>query len=377
MSPSPDDQGMRLQRSSRDPAALVPRLTEWLATQLPDGADPELTLGSGIDSNGMSSETLTLTLRWREGGQTQVADLIARVVPSAGDFPVYEHYNLPDQFDVMRIVAEATDVRVPRVRFLEPTGDVLGSPFLLMDRVEGEVPPDVMPYTFGGNWLFDATPEQQRRVQEGTVEALAKLHAIPDAATTFAFLDPRYPGESVLERNLNRARAWYEFAARDIGPSPLVERILAWLKANLPEPSSYDTVLSWGDARLGNCMYRDFAPVAVLDWEMASIGPRELDVAWIVFGHRVFHVIANNFGLPGMPDFMHVDDVRATYAAHSGVDLGDLTWYTMFAALNYSVVFLRAGGRQIHFGEMERPGDIEVLLHHRALVEELLAELGA
>ncbi|MFE7802706.1 phosphotransferase family protein [Nocardia sp. NPDC057440] len=377
MSPSPDDQGMRLQRSSRDPAALIPRLTEWLATQLPDEADPKLTLGSGIDSNGMSAQTLTLTLSWREAGDTEVAGLIARVVPAPGDFPVYEHYNLRDQFDVMRIVAEATDVRVPQVRFLEPTGDVLGTPFLLMDRVDGRVPPDVMPYTFGNNWLFDAAPEQQRRVQESTIETLAKLHAIPDAATTFTFLDPRQPGASLLERNLNRARAWYEFAARDIGPSPLAERILTWLTANLPEPSSYETVLSWGDARLGNCMYRDFAPVAVLDWEMATIGPRELDVAWIVFGHRVFHAIANNFGLPGMPDFMRVEDVRTTYAVHSGVELADLTWYTMFAALNYSVVFMRAGGRQIHFGEMERPDDIELLLHHRSLVEELLAELGA
>ncbi|WP_067701338.1 phosphotransferase family protein [Nocardia jejuensis] len=375
MSPSSEDQGMRLQRSSRDPAALIPRLTEWLATQLPEKADPTLALGSGIDSNGMSAETLTLTLSWREAGESQVAELIARVVPAPGDFPVYETYSLPDQFEVMRIVADAGGVPVPRVRFLEPTGEVLGTPFLLMDRVQGQVPPDVMPYTFGDNWLFDATPEQQRRVQESTIETMAALHAIPNAATTFAFLDAAQAGASVLERNLNRARAWYEFAARDIGPSPLAERILRWLGDNVPQ--SHETVLSWGDARLGNCMYRDFAPVAVLDWEMATIGPRELDVAWMVFGHRVFHAIAQNFGLPGMPDFMREQDVRASYAAHSGVELADLTWYTMFAALNYSVVFLRAGGRQIHFGEMERPDDIEVLLHHRALVEELLTELGA
>ncbi|MEU0545585.1 phosphotransferase family protein [Nocardia sp. NPDC005978] len=377
MSPSSDDQGMRLQRSSRDTAALIPRLTAWLATQLPGGADPVLTLGSGIDSNGMSAETLTLTLNWQDDGAARTAELIARVAPAPGDFPVYEHYDLPGQAEVMRIVAAATDVEVPRVRFLEPTGAVLGTPFLLMDRVEGLVPPDVMPYTFGGNWLFDAEPEQQLRVQESTVETLAKLHAIPDAANTFGFLDPEYAGASVLERNLNRARAWYEFSVRDTGPSPLVERILTWLGANLPEPGSYDTVLSWGDARLGNCMYRDFEPVAVLDWEMATIGPRELDVAWITFGHRVFHGIAQNFGFPGMPDFMREEQVRASYARCAGVELADLTWYTMFAALNYAVVFLRAGGRQIHFGEMERPADIEVVLHHRAIVEELLAELGA
>ncbi|UGT42324.1 phosphotransferase family protein [Nocardia yamanashiensis] len=374
-SPTPDEQGMRLQRSSRDSATLLPRLTEWLAEQLPAHAAPQLTLGSGIDSNGMSAETLTLTLNWQEDGVARTAELIARVAPAAGDFPVYEHYDLRGQFEVMRIVAETSRVEVPRVRFLEPTGEVLGAPFLLMDRIDGLVPPDVMPYTFGNNWLFDADPEQQRRVQDGTVEALAKMHAIPDAATTFAFLEPPYPGATLLEKNLNRARAWYEFAARDTGPSPLVERILKWLDTSIPEAG--ETVLSWGDARLGNIMYRDFTPVAVLDWEMATIGPRELDVAWILFGHRVFHGIAENFGFPGMPDFFREADVRAAYAEHSGVQLGDLTWYTMFAALNYAVVFMRAGGRQVHFGEMERPDDVEVFLHHKAIVETMLAELGA
>ena len=55
---------------------------------------------------------------------------------------------------------------VPQVRWMEPTGDVLGTPFFLMDRIDGLVPPDVLPYNFGDNWLFDATPEDQRRLQD-------------------------------------------------------------------------------------------------------------------------------------------------------------------------------------------------------------------
>ncbi|WP_433574421.1 phosphotransferase family protein [Nocardia brasiliensis] len=377
MSSSQPESGMRLQRSSRDTSALIPRLTDWLATQLPEAAGPRLTLRSGIDSNGMSAETLVLNATWAEAGTRRTVDLIGRMVPTPGDFPILEHYDLQAQFDAMRLVAEKSDVPVPRVRFIEPTGEVLGTPFLLMDRVDGVVPPDVMPYTFGGNWLFDASPEQQHRLQHSTIEAIAALHAIPDARTVFGFLTPVQPGTSALERTLNRARAWYEFAARDTGPSPLVERILVWLTANLPETTPGDDVLSWGDARIGNCLYRDFVPAAVLDWELATIGPRELDVAWLVFAHRVFQTIAQTFGLPGMPGFLREADVVATYAECAGRPLGDLTWYTLFAALNYCVVFLRSGGRQIHFGEMARPDDIESLLHHRSLVEELLAELGA
>ncbi len=66
----------------------------------------------------------------------------------------------------------------------------------------------------------------------------------------------------------------------------------------------------WGDSRVGNVLYSDFRPVAVLDWEMAVLGPREMDVAWIIFAHMVFQELAGLAGLPGLPDFMREADVR-------------------------------------------------------------------
>ena len=54
----------------------------------------------------------------------------------------------------------------------------IGAPFFVMDRVEGRVPPDVMPYNFGmDSWVYDASPEEQRHLQEKSVEVLAALHA--------------------------------------------------------------------------------------------------------------------------------------------------------------------------------------------------------
>ena len=103
-----------------------------------------------------------------------------------------------------RLVGEKTDIPVPRVRWLEPTGEVLGTPFFLMDYVSGVVPPDVMPYTFGGNWFADAPAESQRALQDNTVDVLAKLHSIPAAETTFGFLAPHAGDEpNALRRNLN------------------------------------------------------------------------------------------------------------------------------------------------------------------------------
>ena len=58
-------------------------------------------------------------------------------------------------------------------------------------------------------------------------------------------------------------------------------------------------------------MFRDFEPVAVLDWEMAAVGPREIDIGWMVYLHRFLDDIAIQAGLPGMPHFMRLDDVVA------------------------------------------------------------------
>jgi aminoglycoside phosphotransferase (APT) family kinase protein len=370
---------MTLQRSSRDGDAVKADLEGWLATVLPEGAEPRVTLHAGIDANGMSSETVVLAVDWTEGGRPRRGEYIARVAPAADDVPVFPDYRLDDQFLLMRRAGELARVPVPTVRWLEPTGEVLGTPFFLMDRVAGEVPPDVLPYTFGDNWLFDAPAAQRQALQRATVEVIAKLHAIPDAARHFDFLDPRaagHEGENLLARNLAKTRAWYEFGAEGLGRSALVERGLDWLAANLPTEAG-DPVLCWGDSRIGNVIYDDFAPVAVLDWEMATLGPREMDLGWLVFAHGVFQEIAVMMGLDGMPDFLDAEDVRATYTELSGVEAGDLTWHQVHAAIQWCCVFLRTSLRQVHFGEIERPDEVESVFHHRALLERMLEEVGA
>ena len=70
---------LKMQRTSRD-ASTVPALLEtWLAGLLPEGADPHVTLHSGIDANGMSSETLVLDAAWTEDGQPREGRYVARV----------------------------------------------------------------------------------------------------------------------------------------------------------------------------------------------------------------------------------------------------------------------------------------------------------
>jgi len=79
----------RLQRSSRDVTTLPTVMSQWLSTVLPGGAKPEVIVESGVDSTGMSSETIILTTRWQRDGQPIEQKLVARVAPSAEDVQVF------------------------------------------------------------------------------------------------------------------------------------------------------------------------------------------------------------------------------------------------------------------------------------------------
>ncbi|HEX7825289.1 MAG TPA: phosphotransferase family protein [Mycobacterium sp.] len=366
----------RLQHSSRDVTTLPSVMSQWLSTVMPGGVAPDVTIESGVESNGMSSETIILTGRWEKDGQSVEQRWVARVAPRAEDVPVFKDYRLDHQFEVIRLVGELTDVPVPVVRWIDTTGDVLGTPFFLMDHVSGIVPPDVMPYTFGGNWFADAPVERQRELQDSTVEVLAKLHAIPNAAQTFGFLseiDP--PGDTPLRRHFGWLKDWYEFAVIDAGRSELVERALAWLEDNFPtDVAASESVLTWGDSRIGNVLYEDFRPVAVLDWEMATVGPRELDMSWIIFAHMVFQELAGLAGLPGLPDVMREEDVRETYARLTGAELGDLKWFYVYSGVIWCCVFMRTGARRVRFGEIEKIDDLESTFYHGGLLKRLIGE---
>lgn len=365
----------QLQRSSRNLAALPNDLAQWLSTVLPDGVRPEVTVEGGSDATGMSSETLILSAVWDRDRERVAEKLVMRVAPTAEDIPVFPSYRLDQQFETVRLVASKTDVPVPPVRWIEPTGEVLGRPFYLMDYIEGLVPPDVMPYTFGGNWLADASPRARRELQDATVDVLAKLHAIPDASSTFSFLSQDAPDDSPMQRRFNWCKSMYDFSVPGIGRAPLLERSIDWLEANWPhEAEAAEPVLLWGDSRIGNVLYEGFRPVAVLDWEMAALGPREFDVSWLLFAHMMFEEVAHIAGLPGLPMFLREEDVRATYTSHTGVELGDLRWFHVCAGVLFGCFFMRTLARRIHFGEAEKPENVDAMFYHGALLKRLIGE---
>jgi aminoglycoside phosphotransferase (APT) family kinase protein len=345
----------------RDLAEVGPAVDQWAkatlgpAVQVSDASSP---------GNGMSSETVLFEMTL-EGTTERYA---ARLAPLPDVYPVFPEYDIELQAKCMRLVRARTDVPAPEVHWVELDSKWLGTPFLVMRRIDGNAPPDIPPYVFGG-WVADATPETRAAMQRRTLEVLGKLHELTPANSDLAFLARPQFGNTALEQQIGHER-WYYDWAREGESYPLIEAAFAWLDSHWPAEG--ETVLNWGDARVGNVLYRDFTPIAVLDWEMATVGPREVDLAWMIFLHEFFHDMAVGFGLPGMADFMQRDSVVAEYEELTGHTVRALDWFEVYAALRFAIVSIRTSKRGIAYGVMDAPNDPDDLIMFRGLLEKML-----
>ncbi|MDJ0108110.1 phosphotransferase family protein, partial [Rhodococcus erythropolis] len=139
--------------SLRDTEDLRERLERWMAGKVPSGSTVTVADVTLPAANGMSSETILFDATW-DGDHHP---LVARVAPTESTMPVFPTYDLESQFRTMAQVREHSAVPVPAVYWSESDPDALGAPFFVMERISGDVPPDVMPYNFG-SWVTEASP---------------------------------------------------------------------------------------------------------------------------------------------------------------------------------------------------------------------------
>ena len=359
-------QKTELRTNSLDPVALTERIADWLGSLVGADGKVEITDVHAPEAGGMSSVTLLFTAGWNINGVETSKRLVARLPPDESSFPVFPHYDLGLQMEVMRAVAATSSLPVPTVLGVDTTGEIVGAPCGLMEAVEGRAPTDNPPYVFGG-WLYDASPEDRRALQDAAVAVIAGVHEIPP--TTFPQL---VAGGDALRAHVDEQRAYYEWTRSHDGVRiPVLERAFEWLEARWPQDPGW-SVFSWGDARPGNILFDGVTPAAVLDWEMAAITPREVDLGWVVFIHRFFQDIAEVFELPGLPDFCRPADVVATYEQLTGHTVRDLDWYVVYAALRHGIVMSQIKRRMAHFGEEQLPEDPDDYVMHRAALERLM-----
>ena len=312
------------------PERLAPLLS-WLGATL--GVDDvRLTEEPRAASNGSSNETAMLQVAWTGAdGEPVERGLVARTAPRADG--LFHHYDLARQYRTMAALAD-TDVPVPRLVGYG-RADVLGEDFYVMEAARGEAPPDLPPYTTTG-WLFEADPADQRLVHDRTLDLLARIHHLDADALDLGFLVDSERGRG-LEDQFARTEAWFRWAAGDRA-QPTMDAVLGWLRSSLPVDRPREG-LNWGDARFGNVLYEDLRPACVLDWEMAALGPAEVDMGWWWFMNRFY---AEGSGADPLPGFPSEAEAVAHYEEALGRPLQDLLWYEVLAGFRFGIVFMRA-----------------------------------
>jgi aminoglycoside phosphotransferase (APT) family kinase protein len=296
-------------------------------------------LGAGeleVQPVGEGHSNVTYALR-RDG-----TELVLRR-PPRGPLP-------PSAHDVLREarVMAALDgrARVPKIVAVCDDASVIGVPFYVMERVDGEVITSALPPA------LDAIEDRQR-IGEELVDALVEVHAVDwSAAGLEGFGRPT----GYLERQLRRFLGlWEHNRTRDI---PAVESVAAWLRDHLPE-SGPATVVH-GDYRLGNTMFAPAAPArlsAIFDWEMATIGDPLADLGYLATMWIDREDPPTMFELSKVTrgeGFLRRDELIARYEERSGRSMTDMRWYRTLA-LWKSIVFMEGNYKRAVSGATDDP----------------------
>jgi aminoglycoside phosphotransferase (APT) family kinase protein len=319
----------------RDPELTRATLQAWLAGRLADAAGVVVEAVQTPASNGFSAETLLFEAAWQEPGTgtARRERLVAKVAPTG--FQIFPEPRFAEQFRLLQILA-GTGIQVPPVHWHEPDPAVLGAPFYVMSRIDGDVPTDMPPYHTGG-WVSEASPAERESIWWSGLGVLAQVHGLDVAALGLDFVDqPRY-GPTGLRQRLAYYEHYLDWAYD--GTVPVAVEALRWLRDHRPRETR-DPVLLWGDSRIGNIIFSGGAVAAVLDWEMATLGQPEEDLAWFMFLDR-HH--SEGVGVERLAGFPGQDETIAHYEQLTGRAMRDMAYYEMLSAAKFAVVMARIG----------------------------------
>jgi aminoglycoside phosphotransferase (APT) family kinase protein len=322
-------------------ASAATRLADWLAARLPGAHDVELHDLKTPSESGLSTETILFDASWR-GRDGQVRRSFAlRLSPT--DAAVFPSYDLPTEYQVMKVLREQTSIAVPAVRWLETDASVLGSSFIVMDCVDGRVPPDDPPFTLG-SWVTKLAPAEQATLYDNSFRTLCAIHSTDWSDIGLAWLGDL--SSCGLEGQIRYWRDYLMWAAGD-SSYPTVEAALEWIEQNRP-PDPSAPVLNWGDARIGNMIFaKDLTVAAVLDWEMVTLAAPELDLGWWLF---LLRYQTEGVGATLPEGFPPRAQALAKYESLTGHNVEHLDYYEVFAATRLSMIMVRAARLMIDAG---------------------------
>jgi len=236
-------------------------------------------------------------------------------------------HDMSREYRVLSALAP-TPVPVPRTVLEHPEPDVLGAPFYVMELVQGDV------HRRAGDFAR-LDPDDRRRLGYAFVDALAALHLVEPGAVGLA--DFGRP-EGYLGRQVRRWTAQLDSSrSRDV---PGLDELAARLTDRVPAPQRVSVV--HGDYRLDNVIVDPDDPgrlLAVLDWEMATLGDPLADLALFALYWQGWGATDNPiFATPADHGFPSSVELSRRYAEVTGLDLADDAWYGALACFKFAVI---------------------------------------
>lgn len=238
------------------------------------------------------------------------------------------------EYRVLEALAR-TDVPVPRPLFFHADEAALGTPFYVMERLEGRV--------FHDCSLPGLPREERRGIYLGMAEAMARLHAVrPDA---IGLGDYGRPG-NYFERQIGRwTKQLHESPSDRI---PALEAVADWLPRHVP-PDDGRVSIAHGDFRLGNLLFHPEKPqvIGILDWELSTLGHPLADLG---FCSMTWHTSPDEYGgilgrdldalgIPGQCGFLD------HYFAHAVPTPPLERFHLVFSLFRFAVIFVGIADR--------------------------------
>ena len=260
------------------------------------------------------------------------ARLVLRKKPAGPILP--GAHAIDREYRVLRAL-HPTGVPVPRPILYHDDPALLGTPFYLMERIEGRVFTDCS---------LPSLPKKDRSaIWMGLADALAALHSIDPAQVGLG--DFGRPG-NYFERQIARWTRQWQASASD--PIPDLDRLADWLAANMPADDGA-VRLAHGDFRMGNLIFHPTEPrvVAILDWELSTLGHPLADLGFCVMPwHSAPDEYGGLLGLDlvtlGLPP---EEAVVARYRVSRPDTAALLPFHKVFALFRFAVIFLGIADR--------------------------------
>jgi aminoglycoside phosphotransferase (APT) family kinase protein len=264
-----------------------------------------------------------ITYAVQVAGFARAREVILRIGPPYGLFAPYSA--MPEYESLSALAASA--VPAPRVFFGSDDPTILGAPFFICEKVDGDTP---LPWGSQGQTLDGA---RRKTLAADFIDALAALHDFDWRATPLAKWAEGVTFENAAQLQIDD---WgRRFERWTLRPHPMAHRTLAWLRAHAPRAQQVSLV--HGDYRLGNFLERDGRISAILDWELVHLGDPIEDLGW-AFLPQYRGGTSLVCGLADEADFI------SRYEAQSGlkVDPASLKFYIVFSLMKLAFTHMAA-----------------------------------